>query len=71
MEFHFSTKTDEVDRIENRLKQMTLAYTISVSEEAIVPFLKDGSKEYHGIDKMDDYLDLLDREKEQWYYCNC
>ena len=71
MELHFSEKTEEIKAIEDRIKKMTLAYKNKLDKEAVEPFLKDGSKIYLGIEKMNLYLDLLDQEKEQWYYCSC
>ena len=71
MELHFSEKTEKVRNIEDRIKKMTLAYKIVTNQDVIQPAIVDGSKEYLGIDNMNIYLDQLDREKEQWYYCNC
>ena len=50
---------------------MTLAYKNKTNKEIVQPSIKDGSKVYLGVDKMNAYLDQLDQEKEQWYYCNC
>ena len=71
MELHFSEKTEEVSSIEDRIKKMSLAYKNVSHKEIVQPALVDGSKEYLGIDNMNIYLDQLDQEKEQWYYCNC
>lgn len=71
MELHIATKTNAIIKIEERLKKMTLGYKLIFSEDRKTPAIIDGSKEYHGIDKMNTYLDQLDREKEQWYYCDC
>jgi len=71
MELHFPLKNGEIIKIEDRLKRMTLAYNLVVNEERKEAAIIDGSKEYLGIDKMNIYLDQLDREKEQWYYCDC
>ena len=66
MELHYSKKTDEIINIEDRLRNMTLAFTVIISDQRKEPAFIDGSKEYLGIDKMNIYLDQLDREKEQW-----
>lgn len=71
MELHYSKNTDEIKGIIDRLGRMTLAFESIISSEDIEPSFVDGSKKYQGIDNMTDYLDQLDREKEQWYYCNC
>jgi hypothetical protein len=71
MELHFSEKTVEITDIEDRIKKMSLAHKIIIKKEKVQPAIKDGSKVYLGIDNMNSYLDQLDQEKEQWYYCNC
>jgi len=71
MTLHYSNKTAAINEIEDRLKKLSLAYKIVVMEDGNGPFLRDGKSEYLGIVKMNTYLDQLDREKEQWYYCDC
>ncbi len=71
MKLLYSNETNEIVEIEQRLKKLSLAYKIVLSKADIEPALIDGNKEYSGIDKMNIYLDQLDSEKEQWYYCNC
>ena len=71
MEFYYTEKSPEVALIEERLKKMTLAYKVVEGDQGDLPYLKDGSKTYLGEDSMNRYLDVLDSEKEQWYYCNC
>ena len=71
MKLLFSKRTQEIIDIEERLKALTLAYTIVLDEQIKEPAFVDGSKEYLGIVKMNNYLDQLNHEKEQWYYCDC
>jgi hypothetical protein len=71
MQLHYSNKTKDIIEIEERLKKLTLAYQVTHSELEIEPALVDGSKSYTGIEKMHAYIDQLDSEKEQWYYCHC
>ena len=71
MELHFSNKTKEIREIEDRIREMSLAYKIISKQDIIEPAIVDGSKKYLGIDIMNAYLDQLDQEKEQWYYCSC
>lgn len=71
MDLIFIKRTDAITTIVERLKQLSLAYTEIHDETADGPLLKDGKKVYCGIDKMNEYIDQLDREKEQWYYCDC
>ena len=71
MELHYSENTAEIINIVERLTQMSLAFKRVESAHDIEPSIVDGSKKYSGIENMNNYLDQLDREKEQWYYCNC
>ncbi len=71
MTLHYSSKTKAIIELEDRLKKLSLAYNTVLIEEGNEPLLKDGSSEYPGIVKMNTYLDQLDEEKEQWYYCDC
>ena len=70
MKLVYSKETKRNIEIVNRLKELSLAYKIVLSVEAIVPALIEGITEYCGIDKWNLYKDQLDSEKEQWYYCN-
>ena len=71
MTLKYSNRTTKIAEIENRLRELTLAYHVEVSTEKTEPMLSEGRTEYLGIDKMNTFLDQLDREKEQWYYCGC
>ena len=71
MTLQYSSKTNDIIEIEDRLKKLSLAYKVVHSELEIEPALVDGSKSYTGIEKMHAYIDQLDGEKEQWYYCHC
>lgn len=71
MQLLFSKRTQEIIDIEERLRVLTLAYKPVLGEANNEPALVDGRKEYLGIDKMNSYLDQLDSEKKQWYYCDC
>jgi hypothetical protein len=70
MELHFTEKTEEISKIEHRIKEMVLAYKIITHTEITDPSLIDGKKTYSGIEEMNAYLDQLDKERKQWYYCN-
>lgn len=71
MDLVFKSMTEATKAIEARLKNMSLAYKLVESNEVDLPALVDGSKSYIGYYKMHQYIDLLDREKEKWYYCDC
>ena len=71
MDLVYKEKTLKIDAIEERLKNLSLAFKLVESENADLPSLVDGKKSYIGYYKMDQFIDLLDREKEKWYYCDC
>ncbi len=71
MDLVYKIKTSKIKAIEDRLKNMSLAYKLVESKDADLPALVDGNKSYVGYYKMHQYVDLLDREKEKWYYCDC
>ena len=71
MDLVYKEKTNKIDAIEDRLRSLSLAFKLVQSEDADLPSLVDGKKSYIGHYKMNQYINLLDREKEQWYYCDC
>jgi len=71
MEFRYATETKEIKALKERLRTLSLAYKMIEGHACQVPSFVDCKSEYLGCDKMHAYLDQLDREKEQWYYCNC
>ncbi|MEM9549475.1 MAG: hypothetical protein AAGA77_26125 [Bacteroidota bacterium] len=71
MTLTYFNRTAEIAEIENRLKQLTLAYNLEERDGQEEPMFVDGKSKYVGIDEMNAYLDQLEREKEQWYYCGC
>lgn len=71
MDLVFKDKTDKIEAIEDRLRSLSLAFKLVKSRDADLPALVDGKTSYIGYYKMNQYIDLLDREKEKWYYCNC
>lgn len=71
MILHYSVGNEEINGVVERLKNLSLAYSIEISDAPIRPFIKEGNREYHSIDKIHEYLDQLADEREQWYYCDC
>jgi len=71
MDLVYKFKTKEIERIESRLRDLSLAYKLVTNGSSDEPALIDGSSQYFGISAMLEYIDLLDREKEKWYYCDC
>jgi hypothetical protein len=71
MDLVYKEKTAKIESVEDKLKNLSLAFKLVESENADLPSLVDGKKSYIGFYKMEQYIDQLDREKGQWYYCNC
>lgn len=71
MDLVYKIKTAKIEAIEDRLKNLSLAYKSVQSKDADLPALVDGKKSYIGYYKMGKYIDLLNSEKEKWYYCDC
>lgn len=71
MDLVFKNKTEDITAVEDRLKDLSLAYVMVEDGTIDSPALVDGKKSYEGLEAMNEYIDLLDREKGQWYYCDC
>ncbi len=70
MTLRYKTKSEEIIELEERLKSLSLAFEIELSADDI-PAIVEGKKEHRGIEEMINYIDMLDSEKEAWYYCDC
>ena len=71
MDIIYKEKTAKIKTVEDRLKNLSLAFKLIDSKNDDPPSLADGKKSYIGYFKMNKYIDKLDREKDQWYYCDC
>jgi|GEM_PF-3237161 len=71
MKLIYKSTNKEIDAIIGRLKGLSLAYQLVIDKAQRDVQIMDGSKSYTGLDEINSYIDLLDQEKEQWYYCNC
>ena len=63
--------TDTVAKeVTERLTALSLAHKV---EETITDtlILTEGKATYKGYEAIMAYLDKLDGERKQWYYCNC
>ena len=68
------TTADHPDRsvIEERLKELTLAYQIKTTTTAADSIrLEDGISTYVGVSAITDYLDNTEGELNTWYYGSC
>ena len=62
------TKAAEV---EERLQSLSLAFRKEESQKVEVLTLEDGESVVEGHRAIQTYLDKLQGELHQWYYCNC
>lgn len=60
-----------VQHIEGRLKEMSLAFQLRQEKEVSEVVFEDGSIRLEGLEKIDKELDKLQSELKQWWYCNC
>ncbi len=70
MILRFDQYTQEVKEIEERLRQLSLAFT----KEQAIDFtlqLKEGKDLIKGKVAIMNYLDQLQSELHTWYYCDC
>jgi hypothetical protein len=68
---HYSTKDQSLVRIEEKLKELSLAYQTKVDENVQQLTLKDGTETNEGEAAIQLYLEKLQGELDQWYYCAC
>ena len=71
MVLQFSEKTPQVIDLENRLVELALQYRLEQLESIDQPVLKEGQNAYVGFSDISSFLDQMEGERKQWYYCNC
>lgn len=57
--------------IVDRLKSLSLAFRQEENAEVKEITLEDGKSVVEGVQKIEQYLDQLQGELHQWYYCSC
>ncbi len=62
--------SQEVDLIKDKLASMSLAYKDQVNDEHPIA-LRDNDDLYIGMESIQQYLQQLEGELNQWYYCDC
>jgi hypothetical protein len=67
----FAQPTNESQQIEERLKELSLAYKTETSISSKQVELTDGTTNVQGHEAIQNYLDQLSGELNQWYYCAC
>ena len=53
--------------IQEKLDNFSVSYQMKYTSDK--PYLTDGDKEFKGDKKITAYLDELEQELKQWYYC--
>lgn len=67
----FAQPTNESQQIEERLKELSLAYKTETNISSKQVELTDGITNVQGHEAIQNYLDQLSSELGQWYYCAC
>lgn len=57
MDFIYKEKTAKIEAMEDRLRNLSLAYKLVESDDADLPSFVDGKKSYIGHYKMNQYID--------------
>lgn len=55
--------------IQDKLDSLTVSYQMKYTKDK--PYIQDGKLEFKGQDKINEYLEELESELIQWYYCAC
>lgn len=61
----------ELERILEKLKNLSLAHKLINSTEVAEIQLEDGIEKVQGEAAIQAYLEKLEGELGQWYYCSC
>ena len=67
----FATRSEEIDQVEERLKEMVLGYEIKKSKKYQTVELVEGDERIIGIVAIQKYLDDIQGELKNWWYCEC
>ncbi len=67
----YSDYDTSVQHIEERLKEMSLAFRLKQDDNIQRVVFEDGNIRLEGLEKIDPELDKLQSELKQWWYCNC
>lgn len=71
MTLNYGTLSNDIQDIKDRLSDLSLAYNIKTDFKIIEPTLFDGRQYFEGIKAINNYIDQLEREQQNWFYCNC
>lgn len=71
MILEFQKKDKDSKEIEERLKELSLAYKTIDNQDSTEIILIDSSEKVIGKEAILEHLEKLSGELNQWYYCNC
>jgi hypothetical protein len=71
MDLQYPKYTSEIQDIENRLKELSLQYSVEERVEIPYPVMLDGKTAYTGLIEIMAFIDQLANESHQWWYCGC
>ncbi|MBX2876894.1 MAG: hypothetical protein KTR30_32550 [Saprospiraceae bacterium] len=67
----YAERNGPVQEIEEKLKELSLAFRTESVAQLVNLQLIDGTKQVKGLAAIQAHLDELSKELHQWYYCNC
>jgi len=68
---HFKKKNKNVEALLERFKEMALGYEIKIEKDLKKIQLTEGDELVVGNKAIHKYLDKLQGELKQWWYCDC
>ncbi len=67
----YKTKTEELNMIEARLKEMVLGHRMLFKKHAKTVRLIEGEEKVDGYIAINKYLDGIQGDLKKWWYCDC
>jgi hypothetical protein len=67
----YPQKDAVLERVLEKLKELSLAHKTRASPDIKVIQLEDGISKVQGASAIQQYLEELAGELDQWYYCSC
>lgn len=71
MTLTYNTITKDIQDLKNRITDLSLALKVKVDKNVIAPTLLDGQQAFIGLVAIHKFIDQLEGEQQNWYYCNC
>ena len=71
IEVSYGSMNEEVVRILDRLRRMSLAHRAHLKPGLDSVVLHDGNDFLDKPEMIEDFLDQLEKELFNWYYCDC